>query len=954
MLPHHFAGLFVALVTVAVCFWAGLRLRQPERQFLGSFSLLVLLSAWGLAFAVSIFFVGDGAEPPPLVPMLAGLIVIGGTLLSVVLAIVGLSLWRGRAPQISRGKRSAIFSIVANALLLSVVMVSAMLAAGGPGSGRKARAGGSSGTGAERIELADQNFSVAPGTPWFQLPNPENVNPEACLVMRIARPEMWAMAIVEEVGDMKVEAYEDLTRSNYLAMGAPIGPEPAEKVEIGGVTFRRMTTTGSVMKIGKKIPITYESWVSVHEARAYQFTFWSPPNKEKLEEKARSFMAGFRSLGKPLVTSLQDFDAPGWGVSASLASLGWSDWEGGEVDAPHACFRATRAFCALQVIPLRWDNEVLDPEAAKAALLGLMDFEYPLGVEGQKGWSDPDSEVSGHEYSARRTVDGTETYYHLRVAAEGRLSWLVAAWTVGDPQAHAGALKEAMDAIKLSPGEGDSPENGPRTAALAFNNAGLHHYTAARYDKAAGFFRQASEKDKTDPIFIGNLVDSLDEMDRDEEALSLLAELPENLAESDSLRLKQALLLVSGGKPLEADALFRKLHTAGSLDENGAYAWVRSLLGAEENAAALEAARTYATAKPGTKTRGWLAEAMESNDDANGALALLGELVEENPHQHELRLDLAEMSNRADRPAEAEALAAALIEEGRDGLRARLALGYSYMNRRWYRQAKEAFEEALKFSPQDESTKELIADASALLGQGENSGIKERIEPVAIPASLEAWLAEIAPEEPTGNHHARYLRYLTGWHFVAGEAFRQTSRLEIEILDAAGVTKFSSLQFTFDPTFERIHVNRLEVFDGDGKQVAAGNVDDFYVLDTPGNAADDGKTLHLPVPGLAAGHRIDAEVTREYLQAPDEIPFERMMFGAGIPIVAEAFFITGEPSAVRARLRLDESVEKVSAEGVRAWLVKRSVWKTLNFSGARVRAGGPGIRSREFVDTSGP
>jgi len=915
MASNPFFTAVLTLVVILFWIWGVLGLRDKKRQVLASVSLLTLLITWGASLLFSAYFVVGRPPLPAWITILCGLTIIVGSLSSLILGIVSLCLWSSRAEHIKKGKGSASVSIFVNLALLVTVVVVRFSSNETPSVATNDSIFPSG-----PIHMPEQNFSVNPDSPWLNMADPKKFHAQSCLAMRIANPETWMILIVEESSDLDMAVYKDIVQSNFLNAGLKVDPASEKEREVNGMNFQTFKVSGEVKEKSATHWINYESWLAHIEGRAYQFLFWTPKDAENLSLNVEKFMGSFRTLGKPPSSKLKDADSKDWGIKTALQPLGWQEWTDEKARSAHAQFSAIHSFRALHIIPLHWDKKRPDPEAATAAILSLMDFEYPSAVYGRKPWSDPETGISGFEYSAEISSDPKPFHYRLRIAHHEDFSWLIAAWSVGDDAENIRSLEDALSAVKLSPPRESSAFNPPRTSALTLNRVGLYHYNAGRYNEAETFFREAAGKDPSDEVIVSNIADALWKMGRHADAIELIQNSSPGLR--SKLNMKEAALLVDSERPLEANVIYRKALDSQSLSENDAQNWIRSLLAVDENKLGLEAALSYSQLRPNTRSRGWLAEAMAANEDYDSALELVKTLVAENPHQSNLRLDLAEMSNRANRPAEAEMIANALITEGQDSLRARLALGYSFMNRRWYRQAKESFEAALKISPQNEEVKEALSDSSTRLGQGSNSGIKEPIEPVSNPSLLQARLDAVPSVEPTENDHAQYLRYINGWHFQPRKSLRQTMTRSIKILDASAVTDFSSLAFDFDPTFERIHVNRLEVFDSDDKRIATGNIDDYYVLDARGDTADDDKTLHVPIPALAAGNRIEIQVTKEYLQAPEHFPFERFMFGGKMPIVAEALFISGDTSSIKARLSISNDIETFGDDATQIWLAK--------------------------------
>ena len=153
-----------------------------------------------------------------------------------------------------------------------------------------------------------------------------------------------------------------------------------------------------------------------------------------------------------------------------------------------------------------------------------------------------------------------------------------------------------------------------------------------------------------------------------------------------------------------------------------------------------------------------------------------------------------------------------------------------------------------------------------------------------------------------------------GYAFEAGKPLRETLRRRIKVLDQAGVTAYSTLDFPYDPVDQRFFLNRLAVIDPGGKENAKGSLDDAYVKDAQTSAASNLKMLQVQVPGLKPGAVIDVEVTLEDRAIETDFPFTRHLFAYGVPCAGEAVFIAGDTARVKAltaqgREQLRETLE---------------------------------------------
>jgi hypothetical protein len=225
---------------------------------------------------------------------------------------------------------------------------------------------------------------------------------------------------------------------------------------------------------------------------------------------------------------------------------------------------------------------------------------------------------------------------------------------------------------------------------------------------------------------------------------------------------------------------------------------------------------------------------------------------------------------------------------------------------------------------------------SALLGEGNNSVVKDALEPVPLPSALTARLGTPAP----AGEGTRYVHWVDGFAFRKGEEARSTSRRRILVADQAGVERFSTLEVNFDPLFEAVYVNELTVRDAQGRVVAKGQPSDYYVVDKQGDLATHDKTLFVPVPGLAAGHEVDFTVTRRERGAPQAFGYRALRMVSDLAIGLRAAYYLGDPRAIRHRAAGGAKAENVP--GGLMWKIENvpgQPSEPLRARSERVRAG---------------
>ena len=93
--------------------------------------------------------------------------------------------------------------------------------------------------------------------------------------------------------------------------------------------------------------------------------------------------------------------------------------------ADYGAKHGTNAIMA--VVPVRLDSFNPTLETLTAGLLATLNFEYPSDLV-QPGRAITQSDTSGMELTAERTVEGQKFLYHFRVLKNKRCGYLLAGW----------------------------------------------------------------------------------------------------------------------------------------------------------------------------------------------------------------------------------------------------------------------------------------------------------------------------------------------------------------------------------------------------------------------------------------------------------------------------------------------------------------------------------------------
>lgn len=277
------------------------------------------------------------------------------------------------------------------------------------------------------------------------------------------------------------------------------------------------------------------------------------------------------------------------------------------------------------------------------------------------------------------------------------------------------------------------------------------------------------------------------------------------------------------------------------------------------------------------------------------AVALLRQGLLDTPGDLSLTVALTDIHlDRSHHVQAREDLAPALHLHPRSaGLRHREGIALYRLAR--YREAQVAFRAASDLDPGLKGPRDFLAAIDRDLGKGDTSRIAARLEAVA------AIEAEPVPALSTMTAGGCYLLRATAMAWNPTDGYRRSDRHVIAVTDRAACETFSTLRFGFDPAYEQFHVNRLIVRDGEGKTVATGSIEDWYVLDDhDGVMATTDKTVSLPVPGLRPGYQIECVVTRGQ-RASHRLPFTTVRLGTRRPVNRATLSITAPVGSLTIR-----------------------------------------------------
>jgi tetratricopeptide (TPR) repeat protein len=577
----------------------------------------------------------------------------------------------------------------------------------------------------------------------------------------------------------------------------------------------------------------------------------------------------------------------------------WFRWSDLEDDYQYADsgFLGIEGYGAV-VMPVCWEG----PRPAHLALLEVFmerfgeDYPTPFvhsETDIRKG------DATGTHLVGNEPVDGEEFAYHFWIVSNDTCAYNFAAWGPAAEADTASDLQALWSRITFT----DSPtvvtnavsEKEGTANAFFLNQIGTHYFDASSYREAFRFLSQAADLDKDESNYAVNALRVLTEIDAYQEAYDWLQPRIANYDGDLVVRSWDAWLAYQTDDPDKAIRVYDELFSAG-YREDDEFALYAGLLADREEWDKIEADLAEYAADGMTETLQRLqADLFTRRGRYEEALAILNDMATGRPFSADLAYSMIEVYDQMGQATEILRLADTLIEKNYRSLKSYFYKGYAEYQLKSYVNARESLTAALKYSPTNSTVQEYLDSINSILGEGENASISEPLAAVALPKSMQALVDDVAHVETIDGYGAYFINRITGYAYNGGNTLSKSHLQQIKIQDEQGVEQFSTLEFNFDPAYERFYVNSLVVRGADGVIIAEGDPAAYYVTSTvDGYEASTEKTAHLPVPSLAPGVVVEVVVTKSIGVEADQFPLDIHYLSSSRPIRYSAVYVSGK------------------------------------------------------------
>ncbi len=432
--------------------------------------------------------------------------------------------------------------------------------------------------------------------------------------------------------------------------------------------------------------------------------------------------------------------------------------------------------------------------------------------------------------------------------------------------------------------------------AELLNRIGNYHSQHSQHDLALRYFRLATKIAPGGSVFAANLLATLTQLGQYEEALNVLNNPPSEVAASDFWQSERASMLAITGHTDDSVVVFERLFASGSRNDESFEAYLATLARAGRIEDAISAADRY----------------LAAGDSRSISLVKSRMLILAGQYDEAISIARAQQSTALADPAVSYLLVEAyrdsgnfdaalrtidaLLADGSDDAKTWFLKATVEIEQKQYLAARTSLETVLKRQPDHPEVRETLELVSSLMGQSDNTEIRNAIAPVPLPDTVRPATVRSATNKDASS-----------WYGLAAVAhslspdsdYRKTSYGVVYLEDAAAVSDFSTLQFSFKPLAERVFVNRVEVFDREGRLLARGSIDDYYVQsDSAQELASEERVVNVPVPGLKPGCRLEYVFTSERPGYSERFPFTQHCFSRTQPVERAVLHVSGDVSAL--------------------------------------------------------
>ena len=906
--------------------------RRPATNAKCAHSLMIVLLACMVAGCFGTLLKEFG--PSPAVAFAGGILGLGmiaGLVAGIVLAILGLVEYSKKRDVYTQGRAQAIWALALAGLICLTTgggFIAGLLRANGFGAGS-----GQSHPG-KVLAFDDLNFRFrSPDRPWVTYDS-SMLNKDTKLSFTRRNPEAYFLIIAEKIGtqiSFTTAQLAEIGKSHLQAAAASSSVVRESPCLIKGMNGLQIETEAQV----GAYKLYYRNWYYATNGYAYQLISYSKSeDQQHVAGEMEGMLSRFELIDPNRMATLSggiatNFHSKQNNYSVIMTNSAWHLFKDLEKSFPMAEFGLTQGDSCLLVLPVNLNNANASNEALVSAFLATMDIAYP-----NEKLTDikklTDGELRGQQFDFSRDVNGLLFHYRFKVFQGNGKGYLIAAWTQRRAQDIEPVLVDAISRVKfiaptnqfalLSAREPNEPR-AIKARGFILNQAGVFYDKQREFEQALPLFCAAAKANDQQPLYTINALRTWEHLDRPKEALAFIGALSATMLGLPEVRASQALFQAQASLTEPAITNYASLFATGFRNDSHFTEYINLLTDQKQYDTALVAIQNYLLSGDSIAVKLLEAQVYNLKKNWTKSIALLKDLHDKAPFNAQVAATLSDTFILAGQFTDALEIAQGLLKDNGNSAYYQYLKARSELGLKWYRESKSSFAEAARLAPANRDVRSYLNYVSGLLGEGDNTAVMDPIDPVVLPATLTNLPVESVPAGYARNYGAYYLKRIVAANYAPGKQLKKTEFMLARMLDASGVSAFSTVQVAFDPLTEQVFVNEVRVMDAEGKTVSTGNPANYYVLDDHSTqAASQIKVLNIPIPGLQPGCLLSVSITRQQQGHLKEFPFCVHSFASIVPIRESIFFLDG--STTNLTFQTSQPMQPEKLENGLCWRVQ--------------------------------
>jgi tetratricopeptide (TPR) repeat protein len=760
-------------------------------------------------------------------------------------------------------------------------------------------------------KFEDLNFQFRiPDRSWAQM-DAKKVNPATTFAMLNGREKIFFMIVAEKGGvdlEFNSSSLAEIYKANLKSVATRVNFSKEEIQEVNGLKGIRFSAKAVIS--GRNI--SYRVWVCEHNGYFYQLVASGLTYNKKIEEFGDKLISNFRQLDKDRVIysemykPYESFTSDTFAYRVNLKGASWKQWDELEESYPNAetgglMTDGTSFF----IIPFYYGSQGPSLDVLTDIFMNAFDIRFPgKKIENLKRIKEAGME--GYRFRTKVVLESGSYVLDNKVLKGKYCGYLVTVFIPGKEPVKNPGVDQVYAALTFLPQKRSHRKQWKRVTegfsprmkvahSIHYNQWGITLLDSKQISKSLGLLKTAAQLNPGDHVIVENLLSNYNQMHQYKEGIAYLDSLASLPKENQGVRSWKAFFYAQLQRRDEAVKIYDRLFAEDYRNDDDFIQYIQVLKVLRKWDRAAAAFEKYLKKGDSLKIRLEQSRFLYAQKKYRDAIELLNKLQKDIPFNVSIAYYLIDNYSALNEYKEGLEVCRKIIDNGFASKDAFYEKGNLEYNLKWYRKAKESYEKALKYSPKDKIVKADLKYVSALLGEGDNSMIKDAISPVVMPAAVAKNLPSLDARPADPGYSAYYISKVHGIHYQAGKRMKCTREERIKVLNASGVSRFSTLQVKFDPIYEKVFVNKLDVYGSAGKIISRGKPSDYYVLDTPGGeTASHKKTLHMPVPHLVPGATIHLTWSREKSGKYEEFPFYNVIFSSDLPVLFSAWYVTGD------------------------------------------------------------